>query len=220
MNAAEVVVEKVESDGVLVVLHLLGKGVRETGKPAHAHPHVQIIALTDAGGNTGGLGTARNAHLPRALVDGAAISHFGARFHVAVDFHDLGVVDFRSKGFLGRNDIRAEAIRRKLDAVGNATGEIVHKELCRRQIAVPDVPAGDELRFGIDGRPDPDITPTFPLGLLRNIPFLTPDKTPNLITFNPFTGKIAEGFVLAFGASRPEVSQKFHNGRAVDTGNS
>lgn len=46
MNAGEVVVGEVKSNGMLVVLDLLAEPVRETCKPPHAHPHGEVLALT------------------------------------------------------------------------------------------------------------------------------------------------------------------------------
>ena len=54
MNSAEVVIHEVESYGVCVVLHFFAESIRQSGKPAHRHPHGEVLPLdvgsTDVGG--------------------------------------------------------------------------------------------------------------------------------------------------------------------------
>jgi hypothetical protein len=51
MDAAEIVVHEINREGVLVILNLLGVGVREAGKAPHGHPHRQILAFDVRRGN-------------------------------------------------------------------------------------------------------------------------------------------------------------------------
>ena len=45
MNSAEVVIHEVESYGVCVVLHFFAESIRQSGKPAHRHPHGEVLPL-------------------------------------------------------------------------------------------------------------------------------------------------------------------------------
>ena len=47
VNPAEVVVHEVKRNGGGVVLDLLGKPIRQARKPAHVHPHGEVLALCE-----------------------------------------------------------------------------------------------------------------------------------------------------------------------------
>lgn len=49
VNAGKIVIHKVEGQRVFVILHLLGKGVGQAGKPSHAHTHGEVLPLAKAG---------------------------------------------------------------------------------------------------------------------------------------------------------------------------
>jgi hypothetical protein len=51
MRPAEVVEHGMQGDGVGVILDLFGEGVGQPGKPPHAHPHGQVLALHERSGN-------------------------------------------------------------------------------------------------------------------------------------------------------------------------
>lgn len=51
MDAAEVVIHVMQRDRVLQILQFLGERVSQPSKPAHTHPHRQILALSVAGRN-------------------------------------------------------------------------------------------------------------------------------------------------------------------------
>lgn len=52
------VVHEVQRDRVGVVRDFLAEGVRQPGKPPHAHPHREVLPLDKAGRNRGGVGLA------------------------------------------------------------------------------------------------------------------------------------------------------------------
>ena len=51
MDAHEVVMKIVNRKGSFKASELLGKGVRQAGKPAHLHPNGQVLPFHKAGGD-------------------------------------------------------------------------------------------------------------------------------------------------------------------------
>lgn len=49
MNPAKVIVHEIDRDCINVILNLLGKGIGEAGKAAHAHAHGEVLSFCIAG---------------------------------------------------------------------------------------------------------------------------------------------------------------------------
>ena len=73
MNPAKIVVHVVERNGVLQIFKLFGKGVREARKPAHRHPHGEILALNVACGDVIMIGVAAKITVLRAPMHTAGL---------------------------------------------------------------------------------------------------------------------------------------------------
>ena len=70
MLTAEVIIHKVQGDAVSMVFDLLGESVSQPCKPAHGHPHGEVVALDVAGRYVCYIGIAFDA----ALADTCAFS--------------------------------------------------------------------------------------------------------------------------------------------------
>lgn len=51
MDADEIAIHEMQSNGVSMILNLLGKTIGQAGKPSHAHSHGEILTFHIAGGN-------------------------------------------------------------------------------------------------------------------------------------------------------------------------
>lgn len=78
-------------------------------------------------------------------------------------------------------------------------------------IALPNRPAWDELRVGIDSRPGPHVTRVAAIieVLWFNVLGLGKTESPALVNLDSFAGQIAKYIVLIFGTRRSEVHQEF-----------
>jgi hypothetical protein len=108
-------------------------------------------------------------------------------------------------------------VRSHLDAIGEPSGEVLHEVVSSLCIPVADVPAGDKFRFGVYGRPSPNIAPALTLFFRRNIHFFCAYKTPNLIALDALTGEISESLILEVRAGLPGVNEEFDDAVNGDT---
>jgi hypothetical protein len=79
LDASEIVVHVVKGDHRLVVVELLGEGVRQPREAAHVHPHREVLALDVAGRDVGRIRVAADLYLARARALGRAVTLLGAR---------------------------------------------------------------------------------------------------------------------------------------------
>lgn len=91
VNAAEVVMDEVERDGVFVVLDFLAEPERETGKAPHVQPHGEVRSLNEAGAAMGAVGVAADPVCFDADALWRAVANRAAPIR-PVNLHELHVV--------------------------------------------------------------------------------------------------------------------------------
>ncbi len=110
------------------------------------------------------------------------------------------------------------AVCGQLDAIGEPSSKIVHEMVGASGIPLPDEPAGDEFRIGIQRNPGQNVTPSFGLFLVHRILLLSSNEGPNLIALDALRGEVPKSLVLILRACRAEVALEFHDRGAMYAG--
>jgi hypothetical protein len=118
VDANEIVESREQRDRPHVVLDLLWECIRQSGKVAHVHPHVQVLPLSKRRADMLGVRVAFDRRLDRSGAFGRAVAALHALRRSAVNLHNLSVVNVATECALDRLQIRPMAIVGKLDAVG------------------------------------------------------------------------------------------------------
>lgn len=212
MNPAKVVEHEVEGQRVRVVLDLLGEGVRQPGEPAHAHPDVQVLPLGIAGRNLARIRLAGDHPDARPGAHRRAVAGFRPRLFT-VNLDQLRVIDLRAERILHRLNIGLVRVGRQLNAMAQAAGQIVHELVRRASVPPSDMPAGNQLRFGIDRRPRPHVAVTeLPALLLRDVLRLGVAEGPDFVALQPAAFEVAEHPVLELGARLASFDLELNDG--------
>lgn len=119
---------------------------------------------------------------------------------LTVNLYQLSKVDFNTESILDGAKIGAMAICGHLDAIGEPSGQVMHEVVSGLRIPVANVPAGNELRFGINGDPRPDIAATATFFLCGDVGFLSSHEGPDFVALDTLAIQIAESFVLILRA--------------------
>jgi hypothetical protein len=104
VNAAEIVVYKIERYGVLHVVDLFAESVCKASESAHRHTHSQIAALNETGGDMRRIGIAEHRARFNGQHNWRAISGLILALS-AVHFDKLRVVHARIECALNRFDV-------------------------------------------------------------------------------------------------------------------
>ena len=107
VNPAEVIVHKVEGNGVFEVIDFLGKAVGQPGKSPVHHSDSQVLPFDIARGNILHVRIAH--HRLFACTDAicGAVSDFAAFLRSAVQLHKHGVVNVDSQGIFNGPSVTA-----------------------------------------------------------------------------------------------------------------
>jgi hypothetical protein len=116
----------------------------------------------------------------------------------------LGVVNVASKRALDGDQVGLVGVCGKLDAVGEAGSQVVHELNRSARVPVADQPARDQLRFGVNGRPSPNVAVAeLPSLVLGHVLLFRVAERPNFVALNPLAGEVAERPVLVLRARLP-----------------
>jgi hypothetical protein len=106
-----------------------------------------------------------------------------------------------------------EAVRRELDAIGQASLKIIDEGIGPVSIALAHGPATNEFAVGIDGRPSPNITSPFRWCFgVDNVLVLRVHEAPDFIALNAFRLKVTNAFVMEVQAELASVFQELRDG--------
>ncbi len=221
MNPAEVVMHEVESNRVLVIFDLLGKGVRKAGESANTHTHRAILAFHKAGGDVRVCGFARNLRFACTHALSGTVARFWAfAERLAVNLHKLRVVDLAAESVFHGHEVGSMTVRGQLNAGGEPASKVMHEVAGRGCIALADVPARNQFGIAIDGRPSPNASSPLGFHLRRAIFVLGIAKSPNFVTLETFARQVTKHFILIARTRVSSINQHFNdgvNGRAGQT---
>ena len=119
MHTAKIVVNRIQGDRMAKVIHLFAKGVRQPCKPAHRHPHGQILPLNVAGGNVTSVRAASNDRRLRSNAHRRAVARLwlDGVLRDTIQLNQRGVINLRAKGTFNRIQVNAVAVCGQLDAI-------------------------------------------------------------------------------------------------------
>ena len=181
---AEVVVHVKQRDHGDVVVKLLAESVSQPSEPPHIHPHVEVLSFHIAGADVVVIGCADDVYALGAKTLRRAVALLPFRI-VAVDLHQLRVVNGFRERIRDGHQIHLVAIRGQLDSIRQAAFNVLKE--CGRTPGIPpsDHPRNHELglRFNRSERPNVSASPSFRLGS-GDVLFLAPDKRPDFINLN------------------------------------
>ena len=89
MNAAEIVVHRVEGDRIGMVLNFFGEGVGEPGKAPHSHTHREILAFDEARRNVLRVGVSRYGFHFAACAGRRTVARFLLAGLIRFDQHSI-----------------------------------------------------------------------------------------------------------------------------------
>jgi len=149
MNPDEVVMSEVQGQGALEVAELLGEGISQTGESTHLHPNGEVLTLNIRSGNELDFRAAHDRRRDRRLDAWWAIAGLSGSLRF-VQLDQLGEVHACAmpRLFYGIT-VGREAVRRELDATGQAVVQIEDKGPGRWGIALSDREGGDQLAVGV-----------------------------------------------------------------------
>ena len=215
VNSAKIVVHVMQSDRRFQIRDLLGEPISQPSKPAHGHPHREVLALNVARGNVVEVGVAADYRLARSHADSGAVAHLWTLWRSAVNLLKLRVINLRSENFIDRVQIRSVSVRCQLDAMQQTFLQIGKEMICATGVALADEPAGNQFRIRVERNPRPDIASALHFVLARAVLFFRVNKAPYFVALDSFAAKIAKRFVLIVRADTAKIAEQIHNRRAM-----
>jgi hypothetical protein len=175
VGAAKVVVHEVERHGESVILDLLGKRVGQARKAAHRHTHRKVRPLDVGGRYQVHVRAAhdRGLYCTRADCGTVAALPFLCR-RQRVGLNKLGEIGTSpTERVFDCRDVAEGAIRRDLNAVGEARSNVMDEGVARVSTTRPDQPRDRKFGLGINSGERPNIADAFLSGvpLLRWVAF-------------------------------------------------
>lgn len=212
MNTDEVVVHVEQGHGMRVIFHFLTKGVRESGKPANVHSHGEILSLDVAGGDMLRVRVARHRQLQAIQADSRAVARLSVTSR-AINLHEHRVVNVPAEGILYSRQVHLVAVRRQLNAVRHALGDILQEVRRAARVTKADQPAQDQLalRFNRNERPDIAREPTS-RHLRRDMLLFRAHEGPDFINLDTLRSHVADRGVLVFGAGAADRFEQAEDG--------
>jgi hypothetical protein len=218
VNPAEVVVHVMQRNRVLQILQFFREAVGQSRKSAHRHAHGQILPLNIAGRDMVVIGIAGDDRLACSHADGGTVASFWRILRRTINLLQHREINLRAERIFNRCQIRTMAVRRELHAIREAIFQVMHEVVSASGIAFPDEPARNQLAVGVKSNPRPAIASAFCFLLRKAILFFRVNKRPDFIALDALRAKIAKRFILIFRAGAAKITEKFHNGRAVNAG--
>ena len=177
MNPAEVVESEVQGDCRAVVLEGLRKTVRQPRKPAHPHPHREILTLHVGGADFIRVGCPDSDVWDRLhnLSGAVPLRSFARR---GVNLHELREVHSLPNLFRYGSAVRPETIRRQLKPARCRIRQLFGEFQRVTLRPSPRVPRNDQFRVPFNGHEGPVIADLISVRLFRPLRlFLLLDKT-------------------------------------------
>jgi hypothetical protein len=211
MNSGKVVVHVKQGDHRNMVLNFLTEGVSEASESAHVHSHVEILPLYKARRNVRLIRASNNLDSFGAKTLRWAVALLPLRI-VAVNLHQLRIVNLRAKRVRNGSQIHLVAVRGQLDSIRQPASYIL-KEL-RRTPSIPPShkPANHQLGIGVNRSERPDVASTVLFGdFWRDVLLLGIAERPDFINLDPLRRNVADGRILVFCASIPDTDKQAKN---------
>ena len=144
----------------------------------------------------------------RRLADSRAVARFRLA-RIAVDLHELRVVDVRAERILDRAGVDVQAVRGELHAAFEPVGQVMHQVIGRLAVTGADEPRDDELRVGINARPGPRIA-SIGRGALRllDVRLFRVAERPDLIDLDALRPNAPDRFVVVGRAGLASVDEE------------
>lgn len=209
MNAAKIVVHKINGNGGDVILKLLGERISEARESPHAHSHGEILSFNVACGNVSRFGVSDDrrglcSNAFRGTIAGLFFSIF------PVNLHKHGVVDVRSEGIFDGSQINTVSISGQLNARSKAIGKVLHKFMGTSGATISNEPRNGKLGICINRNPRPDITESkLPLLAFGDVGGLGITERPNLVALNSLGIHIADMLVMIGGTRATDINKQF-----------
>jgi hypothetical protein len=149
MNAAKIVIGKMQSNRKTKVIEFLGKGISQACEPANCHSYTEVLALHEASRNIA-LARVADSYFGYNLDDwawGVPLSSMLAV--IAIQLHELREVHVQTKRFLDNLGIEVESVSGQLDLIGQPLVQVSHK--CSRVLdgTLTDTERCDEFSFRV-----------------------------------------------------------------------
>ena len=120
MNPAEVIVHEVDRYGMGLILDLFAEGIGQSGHPAHAHPHREILPFYKTCRNLSHIRIALDSHLARPTAISRAIACRALIWRCIIDFVQHGEIHIVPERMFNGCQIGPVSIRRELYSMGQA----------------------------------------------------------------------------------------------------
>ena len=158
MDAAEIVVGEVQSDGGFQMRQLLAECIRESRKTAHRHSHSEVLALYETGRNFLRVGIAVT-DLGYNLRDACwGVPRIGALSEVPEQFHKLREINVRSKALRNANRVVVQSVGGELHAIRKPMIQIPQESGGIGTEALANAKRGNQFGFRVNGDIYPLVT--------------------------------------------------------------
>jgi hypothetical protein len=218
MNAAEVVVSKMQSDGGFQMRQFLGIAKSEARKSFHLLAHRQVAALDKAGRNMLRIGIANSdfGYNPLERTWGVPPLRSVMLSVIPKHFRKLREVHIRAKEL--RNFVRVviESVRSKLHAVRKALVQVPQKLSGIRSNTFPNTESGNQLGFCIKSNVDPLVTDLRGVTFVDAAAFLL-NKRPDFINLQIPGVQVSHSCVHQLGTVLSGDQKQAHDRVAVQT---
>ena len=214
MNPNEVVPNIVNRHGRGVVLEFLRERIRQPCESPHVHPHGEVLAFDQAGGNMLRVGVADLGFLLASGADGGAIADFGGYAGTSsVVLHQDRVIDVGSERRVNCSEVEAIAVRGQLDSVRHACGEIVNEHLGSGIVAIADRDGANEFGIRVHRHPGPYIASAGDAVLDRGceISLLRADEGPDFVALDALTRQVYQRVVEVVRAYVAKINKQFRD---------
>jgi len=209
MHTREVVVHVEQRDRVNQVVNLLTERIGQSGEAPHLHSHVEILALYVAGRNVCLIRVADDFYALGAQTLRGAVALLPFRI-VAINLHQLCVVDLISKRVGNGSQIHPMAVRGQLDSIRQSASYILKEVRCTARVPPAYSPTDNKLCVCVNRGEGPNVSAVAYAvpHLLRGVLLLGITKIPNLINLYSLRRYVVNGDVQVVRARVADFRQQ------------
>jgi hypothetical protein len=140
-----------------VIIELLAKGICKASETAHVHSHIEILSLHVAGGDVLLIRVADDPYRLGAKTLRGAVAFLSLRI-VAVNLHQLCIVDLIPERIRDGGQIHLVAVRGQLDSIRQPASYILKEVRCTPRVPPAYQPTDNKLRVRVNRREGPNVS--------------------------------------------------------------
>jgi len=192
VNAAEVLIRKMNRQRKLEIVELLAKRVRQAREAAKRHSHSQVLPFDVAGRNVA-LAGVTDSHLGYNLDDWPwGVPFIAVLAVIAIQLHKLREVNVQPERILDSIPVERESVGGELHLIPQTARQIADKTACAVHRALSDEVGSNQLGFRIHSHKNPLVADLVRVGIASDAALFLLNEGPDFVALDIATAKVAQ----------------------------